>query len=363
MTVASAPDLRRIGSGRGIDCDDRPVCDDYTEVKLGMSAPSLCGIPFRQAPNHPSFGALWTQTPSAIEESPLAASLKIFCGGETGRSLRVGSRLDKYRLQRRLGEGGFATVFSAIDTIEDRKVALKVPDSRYVNNTQSLDDVQREVRIMARLDHPSILPLKDARFIDGHFVMVFPLGEESLSDRLCRRMSRATAVDYVVQMIASVASAHQQNVLHRDIKPENFILFPDQEIKLTDFGLARIEQGMHDVSASGTLGYMAPEQAMGRPSYRSDVFSLGLVIYRMLSGEMPEYPFQAPLPGFNKLRRGLSTDLVALIRKAIDPVPSKRFRDAVAMNNAMQKIRFPLTDRSVSQRGVTANSRVTRRAA
>lgn len=295
---------------------------------------------------------------------PLSASLKIFVSdSSTPRSIRIGTRLDKYRIQRRLGEGGFATVFAALDTIEDRKVALKIPDGRYVANTQSLDDVKREVRIMAKLEHPNILPLKDARFIDGHFVMAFPLGEESLSDRLCRRMARATAVDYVVQMIAAVASAHEQNILHRDIKPENFILFPDQEIRLTDFGLARIEQGGHDVSASGTLGYMAPEQAMGRPSYRSDVFSLGLVIYRLLSGEIPEYPFRAPLPGFNKLRRGLASEFVALIRKAIDPSPNKRFRDAVAMNNAMCKIRFPLSDRSVSQRGVATVSRVTRRAA
>ncbi len=152
-------------------------------------------------------------------------------------------------------------------------------------------------------------------------------------------------------------------MLHRDIKPENFILFPGQEIRLTDFGLARIGKGGHDASASGTLGYMAPEQAMGRPSYRSDVFSLGLVIYRMLAGEVPEYPFQPPLPGYNKLRRGLSTDFVALIRKAIEPSPSKRFRDAVAMCNAMSKIRFPLTDRSVSQRGAATLSRVTRSAA
>ncbi len=295
---------------------------------------------------------------------PLPPSLKIFCADSgAGRSLRIGSRLDKYRLQRRLGEGGFATVYAAHDTIEDRKVALKIPDNRYLQNSQSVEDMQREVRIMARLEHPNILPLKDARFIDGHFVMAFPLGEESLADRLGRRMARATVVDYVVQMIDAVACAHEQNVLHRDIKPENFILFPGQEIRLTDFGLARIEQGGHDVSASGTLGYMSPEQAMGRPSYRSDVFSLGLVIYRMLSGEVPEYPFEAPLPGFNKLRRGLSCDLVALIRKAIDPSPGKRFRDAVAMNNAMSKIRYPLCDRSVSQRGITAISRFTRRVA
>ena len=288
----------------------------------------------------------------------MAPQLRIFCDTPK-RSLRIGSRLDKYRLVSRLGEGGFATVFGAVDTIEDRRVALKIPDERYVGNHQSVEELQREVRIMAKLAHPGILQLKDARFVDGHFLMVFPLGQETLGDRLCRRTSRAMMVDYIVQMVDAVAYAHQNRVLHRDIKPENFILFPDQEIRLTDFGLARIQQGTHDVSASGTLGYMAPEQAMGRPSYRTDVFSLGLVMYRMLSGELPEYPFDAPLPGYNKLRRGVSQDLAALIRKAIDPMPKKRFRDAQAMSNALKKIRYPLSDRSVVQ--VERSSRQTRR--
>ncbi|MDG2223484.1 MAG: serine/threonine-protein kinase [Rubripirellula sp.] len=276
--------------------------------------------------------------------------MNLFCpDGDDLPSLRVGRRLDKYRIQRRLGEGGFATVFAALDMIEDRKVALKIPHGHHVSDENSLTDLQREVRIMAKLDHPCILPLKDARFIDGHFVMAFPLGEETLADRLSRRISRASAIDFIAQMISAVAYAHQKRVLHRDLKPENFILLPGQIIQLSDFGLARLERGSHDVSGSGTIGYMSPEQAMGRPSFRSDVFSLGLVIYRTLAGEVPEYPFDS-LPGFNRLRRGLSKEFVALVRKAIDPSPKKRFRDAVAMHNALKKIRFPLTDRSVSLR-------------
>lgn len=273
--------------------------------------------------------------------------------------LRSGSRLGKYRIQKRLGEGGFATVYAAMDTIESRQVAIKIPDDRYVNNTQSLDDLHREVRIMARLEHPGILQLKDAQSVGERFLMVFPLGEETLADRMCRRMSRMLVVDYLVQMVDAVAYAHQARVLHRDIKPENFILFPDRVIRLTDFGLARIESRAFEASGSGTLGYMSPEQAMGQPSYRSDVFSLGLVMYRMLSGELPDYPFEAPLPGSSRLRKGVSPELVALIRKSIDPAPRKRFRDAVAMSNALAKIRYPLTDRSVVQ--CPPNSRSTRR--
>lgn len=283
-------------------------------------------------------------------ETPVAPNLNLFCAdGDEAPAVRVGRRLDKYRIRKRLGEGGFATVFAAQDTIEDRMVALKIPHVQHVADEFSMACLQREVRIMAKLDHPCVLPLKDARFIDGHFVMAFPLGEETLGDRLCRRMSRAAAMDLIVQMISAVAYAHQNKVLHRDIKPENFVLFPGQVIQLGDFGLARLERGSHDVSGSGTIGYMSPEQAMGRPSLRSDVFSLGLVIYRTLAGEVPEYPFES-LPGFNRLRRGVSKDFVALVRKAIDPSPNKRFRDAVAMHNALKKIRYPLADRSVSLR-------------
>lgn len=295
----------------------------------------------------------------------MTVSLKIFRGdSDQSPTLRVGSRLDKYRIVRRLGEGGFATVYAALDTIEDRKVALKIPDNRHVTNTQTMDDMQREVRIMARMQHPNILSLKDARLIDGQFVIVSQLGDETLADRLTRRLARSTTIHYIEQMVDAVAYAHENRVLHRDIKPENFILFPDNVIRLTDFGLARIGQTGHEVSGSGTLGFIAPEQAMGKPTYRSDVFSLGLIIYRMLSGELPEYPFAAPLPGYNKLRRGLSSEYVKLVRKAIDPTPSRRFRDAIAMNNALKKIRSPLSDRvTTSRSGSNGDRRSGRRVA
>ncbi|QDV66108.1 serine/threonine-protein kinase [Crateriforma conspicua] len=293
----------------------------------------------------------------------MTARLRLFPGSIHPDSIRSGTRLDRYRLQSRLGEGGFATVYSAYDQLERCHVAIKIPDARYVSNTQSMDDLRREVDIMASLEHPGVLPLHDARVIDGLFVMVFPLGIETLADRMMRRMSRATAMVMIYQMVDAVAYAHSHEVLHRDLKPENFILFDDNEIRLTDFGLARIEHGCYDDSASGTLGYIAPEQAMGRPAYHSDVFSLGLIIYRMLAGELPEYPFQPPLPGFNKLRRGVSRDFVALVRKAIDPVPSKRFRTAVAMHRALKKIAHPLSGKGDRERFRTSAKRQLNRAA
>jgi serine/threonine-protein kinase len=163
-------------------------------------------------------------------------------------------------------------------------------------------------------------------------------------------MARSTAIDYIRQMTTAVAHAHENRVLHRDLKPENFILFPNSRVCLTDFGLARMQRRGQLISASGTVGYIAPEQAMGKPTYRSDVFSLGLIVYRMLSGVLPEYPFEAPLPAYAKLRKGVHQDFVDWVRKSIDPRPQKRFRDAIAMSNALQRIRVVITDKSAGSR-------------
>lgn len=279
---------------------------------------------------------------SSNDVDQMAAALRLYANhsdSHAQKNLRVGTRLDKYRLLKRLGSGGFATVYSAMDELEHRRVALKIPSDTFTGNVASQADLTREIRIMARLEHPNILRLKDARVIDGKLVMVFPLGEETLADRLTKRISRPQAIDFTTQIIEAVAYAHEHHVLHRDIKPENFILFAHNHLCLTDFGIARFGDSLHSQSGSGTLGYVAPEQAMGKATYRSDVFSLGLVLYRMFSGSLPEYPFTPPLPGYTKLRKGLTAPFVELIRKCIDPQPTRRFRDGVALHNAFKQIR------------------------
>ncbi|MEM9645812.1 MAG: serine/threonine-protein kinase [Planctomycetota bacterium] len=293
----------------------------------------------------------------------MTANLRLFRAPEDVRPLRCGTRLDQYRLKGRLGEGGFATVYSAYDNERGRLVAIKIPESRYVSNQQTLCDLKREVEIMDSVKHPAILPLIESRIIDGYFVIVTPLGQETLADRMMRRMSRPTAMQLIYQMTEAIGFAHDREVLHRDVKPENFILFSGNEVRLTDFGLARIEHCRYEDSASGTLGYIAPEQALGKPGYPSDVFSLGMIVYRMLSGELPEYPFQAPLPGFNKLRRGVSRPFVDWVRKAIDPSPAKRFRTAGAMHRALKKIANPLSGKSDLEKFHVSVRRHSRRAA
>jgi len=252
--------------------------------------------------------------------------------------LRKGQRLGKYRVGRRIAEGPFADVYQALDTIEGLRVALKVPHAQLLSK-EVMEDFRSEVRLVARLDHPNVLPVKDASVIDSHFVIVFLLGERTLADRMQRRMSLRTVLDYADQMLDGVAHAHANRVIHCDIKPENFILFPGKRLRLTDFGIAKLARRTVQASGSGTVGYVAPEQAMGKPSFRSDVFSLGLVIYRMLAGRLPEWPYTWPPPGFDRLRRRVHPDLIAVVRKAMEVEPRKRFKDAEPMRAAVRRVR------------------------
>jgi len=255
--------------------------------------------------------------------------------------LRTRQRLGKYRIQRLLGEGGFAVVYQAMDTIEGIKVALKILHATHVSD-EVLRSFRNEVRMTSRLNHPNILPIKDASFIDDRFVVVFPLGERTLDDRLRSRMSIETAVAFGEQILEGVAHAHQLNVIHCDIKPENLLIFPGNPgkvLRLTDFGMARVARKTLRGSGSGTVGYMAPEQAMGRPSTRSDVFSIGLIIYRMLTGFWPEWPFEWPVAGHHRLRGRIHPDMVAFLRRAIEPNPRKRYTDAVRMLSAFGKVK------------------------
>lgn len=252
--------------------------------------------------------------------------------------LRVRQRLGKYRIERRLAQGGFAFVYQALDTIEGVRVALKMPHQNIVTPTM-LDTFQREARLVAKLDHPNILPVKDASFIDGRFVIASKLGEQTLTDRLRKRVSFLHAMSYIEQLVEAVAYAHRSKIIHCDIKPDNVILLPDGRLQLMDFGIARVAQKTIAGSGSGTVGYMAPEQAMGRPSTKSDVFSIGLIVYKMLSGHLPEYPFDWPPEGYANLRRKAHPELIDFIRRALEMRPAKRFRDANEMLMNYQKVK------------------------
>jgi serine/threonine-protein kinase len=244
--------------------------------------------------------------------------------------LKARQKLGKYRIERRISDGPIAAVYQALDTIHATRVALKIPHESNMSEYY-LSDFKREARLTARLEHANILPIRDASYIDGRFVVAMPLGEEALAERMQRRLSTETALSLTEQALASVAHAHRNKVIHCDIKPDNFIVFPGNRLKLTDFAFSKIAVRTLRASGSGTVGYIAPEQAVGRPMYQSDVFSLGLVIYELFSGHVPEWPYAWPPPGIERVRAKLKPKLVEWLKRAIEVLPKNRYKNAVVM--------------------------------
>ncbi len=274
--------------------------------------------------------------------------------------LKPGQKIGKYKLKSRLANGPYATVFRALDTLEGIHVALKIPHKGLVTK-ESLDDFSREVRLAAKLDHPNILRLKSADFIDGHLVIALPLGEESLEERLARRLSLRSALDFGEQLLRAVAFAHEQHVIHCDVKPDNLLLFSDGRLRLTDFGISKVAHRTISASGAGTVGYMAPEQAMGRPSRRSDVFATGLVLWQMFSGRLPEWPFEWPLAGYARLRLVLHPDMINILRRALDLKPSRRFDDGGQMLAAYLRAKPKVLRHYLRTRAPKKSKRTTKR--
>ena len=252
--------------------------------------------------------------------------------------LKARQKIGKYRILGRIASSSLADVYRAYDTIQNRRVALKIP--RRAHNIGE-NEFLHEVQVATRLQHPNILSVLNASYVDDRFVIAMDLGDESLADRIERRMSTALAMDLAGQAIAALAYAHAHKFIHCDIKPENYILFPGNQLKLTDFGFAKLSLRTLKASGSGTIDYIAPEQAMGRPKFQSDVFSLGLVLYRMLSGRLPEWPFTWPLVGLDRLNARVPRGMVAMLQKAIQLDPNKRYASAVQMQTEFKRLQTP----------------------
>jgi serine/threonine-protein kinase len=245
--------------------------------------------------------------------------------------LRRGSHLGKYRLIRRLGQGGFGDVWRAMDTIEGLPVALKIPH-RTTTDKQLLYEFRHEARMLAQLDHPNILRLKNADFIDGQLILAYEAGIESLAQRIERRYRTDWALGLMRQILEGLTAAHAKKIIHRDVKPENIFLFAGDHVRIGDFGIACLaDENLNRETSSGTLGFMAPEQAYGLPSRSSDVFSAGLVLYQLLSGYLPSWPFKWPYPEEESVRRKVPPEMISVIRKATAFEPKGRYPDAKRM--------------------------------
>jgi serine/threonine-protein kinase len=213
-----------------------------------------------------------------------------------------GQTLGKYRVLSSLGSGGFGTVFLAEDTWLDKKVALKVP------HKQSLDFAQllKEPRLLASMDHPNIVTMLTAEKIDDVFFIVLEyVSGETLEHLILRdgALDLPRALDFTCQICNAVDHAHRAGVLHRDLRPGNMLVSDTGVVKVTDFGTSRLlEIAAHGTTVIGSPPYMAPEQFHGKAVFASDVYSLGVTMYQMVTGLLP---YETPTPAdLERLMRG-----------------------------------------------------------
>ncbi len=200
----------------------------------------------------------------------------------------------RYRLEAKLGSGGMSTVYLARDTTLDRSVAVKVMHREMSEQADQLERFRQEARAVAKLSHPNVVAVIDAGEDGGHPYIVFEYVEgETLKQRINRvgALDAQEALAYAIEIARGLTVAHARNMVHRDIKPQNVLIDSEGRAKLTDFGISRqLEQdGMTATGrVLGTTDYVAPEQAMGHGAdQRSDIYSLGVVLYEMLTGQVP----------------------------------------------------------------------------
>jgi len=266
-----------------------------------------------------------------------------------------GQTLGKYRIIEPLGSGGFATVYLAEDTWIDKRVALKVP------HRQNLDfgELLKEPRLLASLSHPNIVMVMTAEKQDNVFFIVMEyVPGDTLETIIVERgpLELMRALDYTAQICNAVEHAHKHNVLHRDLRPANVFVTDKGQLKVGDFGTARvIEIAAHGTTVIGSPPYMAPEQFEGRAVLASDLYSVGVTAYQMLSGSLP---YDTPAPAdLQRLKRGelvqpLRTRMSSIPRviddivmKALSPDLGTRYQRAEDMLNDLLEARRDLVRR------------------
>jgi serine/threonine-protein kinase len=274
-----------------------------------------------------------------------------------------GQMVGKYRIVSPIGSGGFGSVYLAEDTWIDKKVALKVPHKQGVD----FSELVREPRLLAALNHPNIVGILTAeKQADIFFIVMEFVPGESLEATIAREgaLEVSRALDYTCQICNAMDHAHRHGVLHRDLRPSNVIVSDTGLLKVADFGTSRfLEIAAHGTTVIGSPPYMAPEQFQGKAVFASDVYSVGITIYQMLTGVLP---YEMPTPGdIERLSRG---ELVASPRsknpkvpKAISDIVVKAMAPDVAARyqRAGELLDALLAARDVSPRG----GRPTRRAA
>lgn len=267
-----------------------------------------------------------------------------------------GALLDRrYRVQTRIATGGMSTVYRGLDTRLDRPVALKVMDSRYAGDEQFLTRFRLEARAAARLSEPGLVAVYDQGTDGKHPFLVMELVEGgTLRELLCERgpMPPHAVVAVLRPVLRGLAAAHRAGLVHRDVKPDNVLISDDGDVKIADFGLVRAvaEAGITSTSVIlGTAAYLSPEQVgTGAATPRSDVYSLGVLTYELLTGTTPfagdtalavaymRMDHDVPAPG--AAIDGVPPQFDELVRRATARDPAGRYADATEMGAAVEAI-------------------------
>jgi eukaryotic-like serine/threonine-protein kinase len=254
----------------------------------------------------------------------------------------------RYRLESKLGSGGMSTVYLARDETLERSIAVKVMHGEISDQPDQIERFRREARSVAQVSHPNVVAVIDAGEDAGHPYIVFEHIEgETLKQRIDRlgRLPVDEAAAYGIEIGRGLAAAHARMLVHRDVKPQNVLIDTEGRAKVTDFGIARSleSDGLTKTGrVLGTTDYVSPEQAMGQGvDARSDIYSLGILLYEMLTGNVP---FEAetligvamkhvnePMPNVQERRPEVSSALAAVIEKATEKEPKRRYADMAEM--------------------------------
>jgi serine/threonine protein kinase/Flp pilus assembly protein TadD len=281
-------------------------------------------------------------------------------------TIHSGGMLGRYRLLEQIGAGGMGVVYRAHDERLDRDVAIKLLNPGSIRSAIARHRVRNEALALSRLSHPNIETIFEFDTQDDcDFLVVELIHGASLDELLSKGpLPQTLAVSLTVQLLRGLAAAHDKGIIHRDLKPSNLRLTQDSFLKILDFGLAHIHDQeepekhnltteTHSTVLSGTLGYMSPEQLRGtRPDSRSDIYAAGLVLYQMCTGRMPftesgamliDAVLNKSIPPPRKINAEITPQLEALILKALEKDPKKRYQSARDMLGDLEAMAASVT--------------------
>jgi eukaryotic-like serine/threonine-protein kinase len=264
-------------------------------------------------------------------------------------STLLGTTLNgRYRLEARIGAGGMSTVYRALDETLQRRVAVKLMTREVASDCDQLERFRREARAVAQLSHPNIVGVIDAGEDDGRPYIVFEYVDgETLKDRIRRkgRLAIPEAVAYSIEIARALGAAHARHIVHRDVKPQNVLIDNEGAAKVTDFGIARTldEEGLTaDGRVLGTTDYVSPEQALGQHvTGQSDLYSLGVALYEMLTGEVPFKGENQVAVAMKHVReqvpdvRVARPEVSAALAAIVDNATAKRLEDRYASDSEL----------------------------